>query len=205
MSDPRLDPLRESYRATLAEHGTSPGAVKLSAAGQRERFAQLAAIDDLSGHSVIDVGCGLGYLYEYLREHLDNVEYTGVDLVPEMAERASERFPEASFAAVDVLAEGLPGEYDYVLLSGVFNDAMKDATGYLRDILGACWPAARLGLGFNFISSHAQQQAPDALSYHDPAAVLDFCLGLSPYVDLQHFYARADVSVFIRRGRPSAT
>ena len=104
-----------------------------------------------------------------------------------------------------MLAHGLGDEFDYVLLSAVFNDPMDDPTAYLLDVVGACLPAARLGLGFNFISARASRQEPDALAYHDPARVLAGCLDLSPYVELHHFYARADVSVFIRPGRPAGT
>src|SRR3954470_8376957 len=184
VSDPRLAPLQASYRATLATHGSVAEGVKMSPAGQRDRFAQLATIGDLSGRSIVDVGSGVGDFYAYLREHVAGLNYLGVDLMPEMVRRAGERFPEARFVALDVLADGLPGEFDYVLLSAVFNDPMADATAYLRDVVTACFRAPRVGLGFNFISSHARRQEPDALAYHDPAAVLDFCLSLSPQVDL---------------------
>jgi SAM-dependent methyltransferase len=200
VSDERLEGLRQTYRGTLAEHGSAAEGVRMSPAGQRDRFAQLNRIADLNGRSIADVGCGVGDFYAYLRRHVGDFAYLGVDLMAEMAERAGERFPEASFTAVDVLAQGLPDEYDYVLMSAVFNDPMPDPTGYLRDVVSACWPAARLGLGFNFISDRAQRQDRESLCYHDPLAVLDFCLGLSPHVELAHFYARADVSVFVRRG-----
>ena len=202
--DPRLGPLRDSYRATLATHGSIAEGVKMSPAGQRDRFAQLARIGELAGHSLVDVGCGVGDFYAYLSDHVDPLDYAGVDLMEETTQRAAARYPEASFAARDVLAHGLADEYDYVLLSAVFNDPMDDPTAYLLDVIGACLPAARVALGFNFISARASRQEPESLAYHDPARVLAGCLDLSPYVELHHFYARADVSVFIRPGRPSA-
>jgi len=204
VTDDRLDPLRASYRQTLAAHGSVAEGVKMSPEGQRDRFAQLTRIGELAGHSVIDVGCGVGDFYAYLRDHVHALDYLGIDLMAEMAERAAARYPEARFAARDVLADGLGGEFDYVLLSAVFNDPMDGPTAYLLDVVGACLPAARLGLGLNFISARASRQEPEALAYHDPARVLSGCLDLSPYVELHHFYARADVSVFIRPGRATA-
>jgi SAM-dependent methyltransferase len=200
--DPRV---RASYRETLASHGSVAEGVKMSPEGQRDRFAQLMRIGELAGHRVVDVGCGVGDFYAYLREHVQPLDYLGIDVMDEMAQRAAERYPEARFAARDVLTEGLGAEFDYVLLSAVFNDPMDDATAYLLDVVGACLPAARLGLGLNFISARAARQEPEALAYHDPARVLSGCLDLSPYVELHHFYARADVSVFIRPGRETGT
>src|SRR5690349_642730 len=100
-ADPRLDPLRASYRETLAAHGSVAEGVKMSPAGQRDRFAQLTRIGDLHGHSLVDVGCGVGDFYAYLREHVEPLDYLGVDLMPEMAQRAGERYPEARFTAAD--------------------------------------------------------------------------------------------------------
>jgi SAM-dependent methyltransferase len=162
-------------------------------------------IGEVAGHSVVDVGCGVGDFYAYMREHVHPLDYLGVDLMEEMAERAGARYPEARFVARDVLAHGLGDEFDYVLLSAVFNDPMDDPTAYLLDVVDACLPAARLGLGLNFISARASRQEPESLAYHDPARVLAGCLDLSPYVELHHFYGRADVSVFIRPGRPAGT
>src|SRR3954449_9883431 len=146
-ADPRLAPLRDSYRAMLAAHGSVAEGVKMSPAGQRDRFAELTRIGELAGHSVVDVGCGVGDFYTYLREHVHPLDYLGIDLMDEMAERAAARFPEAQFSARDVLAHGLGDEFDYVLLSAVFNDPMDDPTAYLLDVVSACLPAARLGLG----------------------------------------------------------
>jgi SAM-dependent methyltransferase len=199
MTDPRHDPLIASYRDVLGRHGDAAEAVKMSAAGQRFRFAALCGIGDLHGASVADVGCGLGDLYAFLHEHVGDLDYTGIDIVPEMVERAQQLYPEARFEHVDVVRDGLGDEHDYVLLSSVGNDAMDGATEYLRALVKACFAGARLSLGFNFISSHARHQEPE-LAYHDPAEMLDFCIReLTPHVRLHHYYGRADVVVFCDR------
>ncbi|MBA7497136.1 Trans-aconitate 2-methyltransferase [subsurface metagenome] len=65
------------------------------------KTAQIAKMELTSslvvGKSVLDVGCGTGDLYRYLKKANKNVKYLGVDQSADMLERARERNPEARF------------------------------------------------------------------------------------------------------------
>ena len=172
----------------------------MSAEGQRFRFAKLMEVDDLRGSSVLDLGCGIGHFYPHLIERFGDLDYHGVDITPGMIETASRKYPEARFEARDVLRDGLPAEYDHVLMSSVFNDLMPDPTGYLRELVSVASAAARRSVAFNFLSAHANWRDDD-LSYHDPSAVLDFSVRhLTRHVRMEHMYERADVAVFLYAG-----
>ena len=187
------------YRELVQRHGPTPAAAQCSAEGQRFRFAKLLEIGDLAGRHVLDLACGPGDLYPFLRERFPTARYTGIDIVPEMVALAAGRFPEARFLCRDVLADGLDESFDVALLSGVFNNEREDAGLFLEELVSTAWDACREALGFNFISTNVNR-IDAGTSYHDPARVLDFCIhNLSRKVTLHHHYERCDVCVFVRR------
>ena len=197
MGDPRTDRIVAAYGEQLARHADGPETTRMSAAGQHFRFAKLMELDDLRGSRVLDLGCGIGEFYPLLRERFGDLDYHGVDITPGMIEVASRKYPEAQFEARDVLRDGLPGEYDHVLMSALFNDVMPDPTGYLRELVSVAFAGARRSIAFNFLSAHANWLVDD-LSYHDPATVLDFSVRhLTRRVRMEHMYERADVAVFL--------
>ncbi len=199
MTETVVASLRDHYRGLFVEHGDHPLATQMSREGQVYRYRKLFEIADLDGASVLDIGCGLGEMYPALRERYPTARYEGIDLVPEMVAQAARKHPGVRFRAVDLLSTTIPERYDYVLLSGVFNNAMAEATGYLERLVDQSWSLTTKGLGFNFLPIHVNFSQP-TMAYHDPARVLDFCVRrLSPRVRMDHHYERCDVAVFVSR------
>ncbi len=192
------DALRAHYRARFLAHGDAALATQMSREGQAFRFRKLLEIGNLDDRSVLDVGAGLGDFVPFVRARYPRARYEGVDLVPEMVACASEKYPNLRFRTADLLVAPLPERYDYVLLSAVFNNATEDPTGHLERLVARSFEHCRIGLGFNFISTHVNVTEPE-MAYHDPARVLSFCLTLSRKVVLAHHYERCDVAVFAYR------
>jgi SAM-dependent methyltransferase len=188
-----------NYRGLFQKYGGAPEAAQMSADGQRFRFLKLMEIADLRNRRVLDLGCGIGDFYPFLIEKFDQLDYTGIDLVPEMVDFAAKKYPKARFLCRDISKDGLDESFDYVLASVVFNNAMPDCDAYMRELLTLAFKHCTLGLGFNFISSHVNFTDAE-LAYHDPAEVLDFCIRhLTRKVLMHHHYERADVAVFAYR------
>lgn len=191
------DRIIENYRSLYLQHGEGPAVGQWSAEGQRFRFARLAEIGDLSGKSILEIGCGIGDFYPFLTGRYGKLSYTGVDIVPELVAHAAAKYPEATFYCQDLLEEDIPGRYDFVLMSGIFNNDMSGATGFLLDMVAKAFAKCRVGTGFNFTSDRVNRYDAE-MAYHDPVRVLDFCLNqITRKVVMAHHYERCDVSAFL--------
>jgi 2-polyprenyl-3-methyl-5-hydroxy-6-metoxy-1,4-benzoquinol methylase len=89
------------FNESLRQYGYDPQSLGWIPGTQEARFRVLTAIGDLEGCSVLDVGCGFGDLYEYLCRNGVNVDYTGVDLSPDLLEIARQRHPDVRFISAD--------------------------------------------------------------------------------------------------------
>ncbi|NRA99091.1 MAG: class I SAM-dependent methyltransferase [Rhodobacteraceae bacterium] len=184
------NPMIAHYAERLREHG--PGAKAVHWADKDSQFARfrvLCGIDDDLGH-VLDVGCGLGALWDHLEDRGGYSAYTGVDIVPEFLDHLRARAAGATQVRVmrSDLPNALPGPVDYALASGIFNNAMDDNWGFLTSSLRAMWDASEKGIAFNAMTRFVDFHDPE-LWYVDPAEVLSFCkteLGGHPV--LRHDY-----------------
>ena len=174
-------------------------ATQNSLEGQVMRFEKLAEIGDLTGKRVLDLGCGIGDFYPYLKDRFAHFDYTGIDIVPEMIEFASQRYPDARFECRDVLLDPLTEDFDFVLICGIFNNEIPDCTGFLKEMTAAGFERCRVGMAFNFISTYVNFTHP-TMSYHDPVEILGFCINkLSRKVAMHHHYQKCDVAAFVYR------
>ncbi len=74
--------------------------------------------DIRKGASVLDVACGTGVLFpDYFAR---GARVTGIDIAPEMARRAAEKFPEATVICGDVETAEFPELFDCVMVYNAF-------------------------------------------------------------------------------------
>ena len=144
---------------------------------------------DLPTAKVLDFGCGTGHLLAYLRQvRRFSGEYVGYDLSSTMIAAARHKFPGVRFEQRDILADGVPEHFDYVLVSGVFNNHVNDGWGLMTAILTRLFQHTRRGLAFNALSTYVDRFDP-ALFYVSPERVFRFCKeSLSPCITLRHDY-----------------
>ena len=110
------------YAAKLDAHGpTAQGVDWNGPESHRQRHRQfLRLFESEPTASVIDLGCGFGDFFSFLRENGHLGRFTGYDIVPAMIEQARKLHGEASDRQWRVGAE--PTEFaDYAIASGIFN------------------------------------------------------------------------------------
>lgn len=201
--------LNEFYNALLDDHGFSAKAVAWrDEAFQQFRFASIAqAFEHERGpFTVYEVGCGLGHLRDFLREHFPNASYSGADINPKMIERALERDASLAVEQRDIVSNP-PPPADYVVASGIFNLRMQHTDEawetVVRSVLKAMYAMAKRGIAANFLSSHVDWKRE--IAYHqDPARTLQFALTeLSRFAEVRHAYYPWEFTLAVyREARP---
>ena len=142
--------------------------------------------DIRAGADVLDVACGTGVLFpDYLARDVHSV--TGVDIAPEMARRAAEKFPDARVTVLcgDIETVPLPQQFDRCMVYNAFPH-FPDPAGLIRTLAELVRPGGRLSI------AHGMSRA--ALDAHHSGSAKPVSLGLlhedevralmAPYLDV---------------------
>jgi SAM-dependent methyltransferase len=129
------------------------------------------------GVRLLDFGCGASHLYEYiLRQGIDHVEYSGLDLSERFVELSQRKFPGNRYWCLDILndeAVDLP-RFDYVIANGVFNEKLDlsydEMLAFLKRVVERLFGLVDRGLAFNVMSKHVDWERDDL--FHLPFDVL---------------------------------
>ncbi len=141
--EPRISRYKKNYQILDWEDPLS----------HEKRFQVLLDNVTLTGKSLIDVGCGLGDLFGYLKAAGMDVNYTGIDILGQMINAARERYPEGVFMQGNIFTENpfRAKHFDIVFCSGIFNLNLGDNVGLLNEALGIFFKLAREAVVFNLL------------------------------------------------------
>jgi SAM-dependent methyltransferase len=182
--------LEQHYSQLLQECKDTPQGVQWGDRQTQERRMEiLTQVGDVSSAKILDFGCGTGHLLTFLQNRLEfRGEYIGYDISSEMIATAQKKFPRIKFEQIDILAEGIPEDFDYILINGTFNNLVRDNWGLMSTLLKHLFAQTRYALAFNALSTYVDYY-DDKLFYVCPEKVFRFCKEeLSPCVTLRHDY-----------------
>ena len=169
--------IRQHYRPRIDGRRKNYDVVDwASAAAQQVRFTVLADNVPLDGRTLLDVGCGLGDLWGYLKGRGISVDYRGVDLLVEMTASAAERNPDGRFVCGDIFDPGGcvvgPGEcFDVVFCSGMLNLELGNNTEFLPEALRRMLELSIEHMVVNLLHARSEIRYPHC-AYYDPDAVM---------------------------------
>ena len=171
------------------------------AASQLARFEVLARQVDLRNKSLLDVGCGLGDLWGFLRDRRLRVDYTGVDILERMVQTAREAYPDGRFVAADVFAGGLdPKRFDVTFCSGVFNLNLGNNRQFLQAALSRLLELTGEVVVFNLLHERTPRRY-DHCFYYNPADVSQLVRGLGCHSQIVDDYLPNDFTILCRPDR----
>lgn len=195
-----VDIIREHHTGLLERFGKDdPRVVWNSRESQEARFAVLVEVGDLHHATILDVGCGLGDFWAYLkRKNIDFADYLGLDINPQMIVSAREKYPAARFEERDLMRSPLlPNQFDYVFASGIFNMVIPGWERMTFQTLRHMFETSRRGVAVNFLSRLSGNSNP-AARYSLPSEILPFVeRELTHRFALRHDYRANDFTVFL--------
>jgi SAM-dependent methyltransferase len=201
-----LKTVADYYTSRLTQHGATSRGVDWNGPeshGLRHRqFMRL--LEGSPDASVLDLGCGFGDFFSFLRKQGHRGAYIGYDIAPDMIGQAEKLHGESADCRWRVGAKPTENA-DFAVASGLFNLKGDFPTeiwaNYVRDTIDLLAKIGQRGFGFNMLSlsSDPERRRPD-LYYADAAVTLASCLkryGRS--VALLQDYGLYEFTVIVRR------
>lgn len=174
---------------------------------QEMRFKTLLEHFDIRKSVLLDVGSGLGHLAEYIDKRNIDVYYIGIDIMPEMIERAKQKtFKNINpqFMTLDFFKNSdIEDDFDYIYSSGIFNLNLGNNEEFLKNAVKDFLIAARKGVCFNLLDISCKEKYGDKYYYYQKEEVLKIVndiinqLNIKCNIRISDEYLSNDFSVFI--------
>jgi len=187
----------DRHRDSLKRHGYHPNALYWSSRDIQEiRFKVLADIGIQSGDSVLDVGCGFGDFKAWMAGQGRGVDFTGIDLSPDLIGVAQQQHPDARLLCGELFDFHFEsGSFDWVILSGALNEQLHDDSAYAFRVIKRMYSLCQKGVAFNMLN--ARHLVAHDLHSQTPAHVLAYCQQLCPDCIVQDEYLQNDFSIYM--------
>ncbi len=187
------------YDTCIAEFGPhTPQALSwISEETQQIRFKVLCEIGEVNRHSILDVGCGFGDLYDFLTNNFQDVSYYGIDVHEKMIAAAREKRPGVRFEVME-FGEYSGDRFDYVFASGALCINVTDHKKLHFAQIRQMFECSTIGTAFNMLNAKYNPPDDELVSYSIPE-VYEFCSGLSDRIVIRQDYLLQDFTVYIYR------
>ncbi len=196
--------IKDFYQKKFQKFGVSPKSLLWKEKGAaHQRFRQFWSEIDFNNKSVLDVGCGFGEFAKFTTKKFTNVNYTGIDIVPEFIAEAKKLYPEHSFAVSNYLSDKIEGSYDIVVASGILNSNVYNNMEYRKDAIEKLFKLSKSVTAFNMLGAYPQPENREESNvwYADSLEILKHCLTITRRVILRHHYSPHDFTVFMYKAK----
>lgn len=156
-------------------------------------------------YTLLDIGCGVGDYYGYLLKNgFQNIQYLGLDILPEMVTAARQKYPQGSFQTADFASRGWQSGADFIVCSGALNMVFGDRItheNFIKQFVCKMYQKANLAAAFNLLSQKGQAEfvEDERFYYADPLFWQDFCCQITPGTHLAEDYLTHDFTIFMAK------
>ena len=167
------------------------------------RFNALISTVVLENKKMLDVGCGLGNLLEYLNDKKIKLDYTGVDILDSMVESAKAKKLVGRFYCIDIFeSHSFSDEsFDVIYSSGIFNLNLENNKEFLIKALNRFILLSRDVIAFSLLHKNSLDKE-DLYYYFDPDEVVTMINQLFPElkkIQIVEGYLHNDFTVICRK------
>jgi len=186
------------YDHLVKQYGHSPRACDYgNPLSQQTKFRTLSAVMDLTGKTILDVGCGMGDYADYLTGRFKDFTYSGIDISSKMVETARQAHPALDIRLGNII-EDVIERFDVITANGIFYLLGPGAPALMKEMVTRMYALSIRAVAFNSLSSWAQDKEEGEF-YADPLDTTEFCRQLTPWVVLRHDYHSRDFTVYLYR------
>ena len=158
------------YENCFDEHGDCPAGVDWTQAQQvdtryntmldliryKEKSFDINILDTVT---LLDYGCGLSHLYEYIiNNRINKINYTGLEISEKFFNESKKKFPHNNYILGDLLDTNfnLKSNFDYIVMNGVFTEKRdlnyQDMFNYFSKMILELYKSCNKGIAFNVMS-----------------------------------------------------
>jgi trans-aconitate methyltransferase len=185
------------YDRLVDTYGHDPRAVDASSnESLRVRYSVLSEVGDMTGKSVLEVGCGFGDLGVFLGTRYERVRYHGIDISRRMIEEGRRLHPALKLDVGTAFGLSTPATYDFVVAQGIFYLLRDDPATRTRELLQQMFALASEAVAVTTLSAWAEAQHPQEFRI-EPGAALELGHSLSQSVVLRHDYHPGDLALYV--------
>ncbi|GAB6100055.1 class I SAM-dependent methyltransferase [Halanaerocella petrolearia] len=182
------------YNSRFKKKGVSPTTLGWgSKEDQLQRFEVITNQCNLDGKTVMDVGCGFADLFSYLNKNNININYIGIDIVPDFIDYCKEEYPQQEFYCKNVMLDfdKLP-KADIVIALGILNYNFDEVSNfeYSKLFIKKIFQISKEKVVIDFLSKYRTEEYPkeNFVYYHSPEKVFKFMTSLTNDLLLAHNY-----------------
>lgn len=131
-------------------------------------FTMLSLLPSQKPISLLDFGCGLSHLYEFMQSSVKykNIKYYGLDISEKFIEKSQKKFPENTYYHLDILqSDNNDLNFDYIIANGVFTEKLSlthaEMFDFLTKTLKKLFLMANEGVIFNVMNKHVDWERND--------------------------------------------
>lgn len=170
--------LSSHYDTLVKKYGSSVRSSQQSNRKTRDRrlFNLLKYVDLKKKTSILDFGCGTGYLFDYLKIQKFKGSYLGIDISSEAIKKAkllNKKNKNCSFKNINIFKETIDKNYDYIIINGTFNNNTKNNWLWMKKSLKILIKIANKKIIFNNLSIFVDY-FDKRLFYINPTKVFNF-------------------------------
>ncbi len=167
---------------------------------QKLRFEMLFRSLNPRGKTILDVGCGLGDMVNFLDEKTDgDFKYIGIDIAGKLIEDAKDVFKheKVSFFNGEIFSVELP-QVDIAVLSGALSFKTDNIEIYAMSTMKKMFELSREAISLNFLSKYVDFELEKNQHYH-PETVFSQAKSITKNVALYHDYPLFEFTVQMKK------
>lgn len=167
----------EQYTQSHQTYGDTPHAIMTPKGRNDLRYSPITSFINHGTQSLLDYGCGIGLLYNYIKLNGWSIDYTGYDITPSFIKSCEFNCPDGDFKLIEPDQE-IHQMFDIVFASGVFNlkssNSDINSKEYTFDRIAKLFEATNNVLICDFLSDNVDYRQ-DGAQHFSASDIASFC------------------------------